>query len=409
MVSRFGRQQLRAMVAALALLGLGGCATTITRNAVPDQKLAQNASLPNQPGVRAWADEVPKDVAAEVRKRLPNLPRLAASAKRIDGRPVVDILALSGGGSDGAFGAGVLTGWTARGDRPEFAVVTGVSAGAIVAPFAFLGPRYDVPMKEVWTKYETTEIVTAQVLPGLLGGASLADTAPLAALIAKYVDSKFLRAVGAEYRRGRLLLIGSTNLDAQRPVVWNMGEIAISRHPDALQLFRDVILASAAIPGAFPPVIIKVEADGKSYEEMHVDGGTTREVFVSPMQVPLTDFDKLYDAPPIRRLYLIKNGKLVPEYQPVKPTTIQIAARAISTLIKSQHQGEIYYIYRRARDGGADFNLLAVPADFKETPKQAFDPAYQTLLFDLGYKIGRSGGPWLKVPPNIVKGAPRLQ
>lgn len=407
MASRLHRRFVGLFVV-LTVLAAGGCAATVTRNAVPDQRLALKASLPSQPGVRAWADEVPRDVAAEIRKRLPNLPRLAGSAKRIDGRPVVDILALSGGGSDGAFGAGVLTGWTRRGDRPEFAVVTGVSAGAIIAPFAFLGPRYDSPMKEVWTKYETTEIVTAQVLPGLLGGSSLADTAPLAALIAKYVDQRFLRAVAAEYRRGRLLLIGTTNLDAQRPVVWNMGEIAISGHSDALQLFRDVILASAAIPGAFPPVSIKVEAEGKAYEEMHVDGGTTREVFVSPMQVPLKDFDKLYDAPPIRRLYLIKNGKLVPEYQAVQRTTISIAARAISTLIKSQHQGEIHLIYRRARDGGADFNLLGVPADFKETPKQAFDPAYQSRLFDLGERIGRNGGPWMKVPPSIVPGAPRL-
>jgi predicted acylesterase/phospholipase RssA len=391
----------------LALVATAGCASVALRNPVPNGTLALQARLPDHPGVRSWADESPSDIKAELRRRLPSLPPLAQSATRENGRPVVEVLALSGGGSDGAFGAGVLTGWTKRGDRPQFEIVTGVSAGAIIAPFAFLGPRYDGALKEVWTEYETTELVTAQILPGLLGGAALADTAPLAALIAKYVDRRFLRAVAAEYRRGRLLLIGTTNLDAQRPVVWNMGEIAASTHADSLQLFRDVILASAAIPGAFPPVGIKVVADGKEYEEMHVDGGTTREVFVSPVNLPFKAFDALYDAPPIRRLYLLKNGKIVPEYKPVTKQTIPIAARAISTLIKTQHLNDIYRIYRMAQDGGAEFRLLAVPQSFDKQPKQAFDPEYQHALFDLGREIGAKGpGHWLTAPP-VIRSSPR--
>jgi predicted acylesterase/phospholipase RssA len=386
-------------------LAVTGCAAVSLRNPVPNGSQALQARLPDLPGVRSWADETPSDIKAELKRRLPSLPPLGSTAKRENGRPVVEVLALSGGGSDGAFGAGVLTGWAKRGDRPQFEIVTGVSAGAIIAPFAFLGathPKYDAQMKEVWTEYETTELITAQILPGLLGGPSLADTAPLKALIEKYVDRKFLRAVAAEYKRGRLLLIGTTNLDAQRPVVWNMGEIAASGHADAATLFRDVILASAAIPGAFPPVSIKVTVDGKEYEEMHVDGGTTREVFVSPVNLPFKAFDALYDAPPIRRLYLLKNGKITPEYKPVQRQTIPIAARAISTLIKTQHLNDIYRIYRMARDGGAEFRLLAVPASFDKKAKQAFDPEYQHALFDLGVELGRKGpGHWLTAPPVI--------
>ena len=166
-----------------------------------------------------------------------------------------------------------------HGTRPNFEVVTGISAGAIIAPFAFLGPAYDRQLAEIWTQYETSELLTAQILPGLLGGSSLADTSKLAELVARYVDRKFLRAVAAEYRRGRILLIGTTNLDMQRPIIWNMGEIASSNHPNAPELFHKIIMASAAIPGAFPPVSIPVVADGQQYEEMHVDGGITRGCF----------------------------------------------------------------------------------------------------------------------------------
>lgn len=385
----------------VALFG-AGCATLDTRTPVPID-LVQDVRPLNLDGVRAWGDEVPGDVHAEFRQRLPNMPRLAQSSRRINGRPVVNILALSGGGSDGAFGAGLLTGWTERGDRPVFQVVTGVSAGAIIAPFAFLGSRYDHQLREIWTDYGTNQLIVAQVLPGLLGGPSLADSGPLKALIEKYVTRSFLALIAAEYRKGRLLLIGTTNLDAQRPVVWNMGEIAASRHPRALELFRQVILASASIPGALPPVNITVDYGKKTFEEMHVDGGTTHEVFVSPIQVPFKEFDRFYDAPPIRRLYIVKNGKFDPEYKAVKEQTIPIAARAIETLIKSQHKGDIYRIYRTAQDAGADFNLTFVPDSFDLKSTEAFDRRYQAALFAEGMRMSKSGRLWVKKPPDVAR------
>ncbi len=392
---------LRMFACLLTATLAGGCGTVLDRNGIANPSLAQSAAVPGLGGARFWGDEVPTDLAAEVRRRAPHLPRLAQNARRVNGRPVVEILALSGGGGDGAFGAGLLEGWTARGDRPDFELVTGISAGAVIAPFAFLGSRYDGQLKEIWTAYRTSELVTAQILPGLLGGSALADTTQMEQLIAKYVDRAMLRAVARAYARGRLLLIGTTNLDAQRPVVWNMGEIARSRHPHAIELFRKVIMASAAIPGAFPPVKITVEVDGKTYDELHVDGGTTREVFASPAPVPFTAFDRLYAAPPIRKIYIIKNGKIAPETEVVKPQTIPIAARAIATLIKSQNQGELYRIWRMARDSGADFNFLAVPPTFQSKANEFVDPAYQTALFAEGYRIGRAGGPWLKAPPEL--------
>ena len=387
---------------------LAGCAATIPRNGISDAKLALEAEIPNMHGVRFWADEVPKNPIAEIKRRTAHMPPIARSAKRIDGRPVIETLALSGGGSDGAFGAGVLAGWTQRGDRPEFEIVTGVSAGAIIAPFAFLGPSEDEKLQVIWTQYKQNEVITTQLLPALFGGPALADTTPLQELIANYVDREFLDRIAAQYRRGRILMVLTTNLDAQRPVVWNMGEIALSKSPRAIELFRSVILASAAIPAAFPPVKIEVEADGKMYDELHVDGGTTREVFVLPAEAPLQAFDALYPVPPIRKFFIIKNGKASPEQEVVKPTTLQIASRAISTLIKSQNQGELYHIYRIALDAGADFNFMSVPASFDFKTTQIYDPKYQAALYAEGIKEGRKNV-WLKTPPGQAPVAVRSQ
>ncbi|MGA7117925.1 MAG: patatin-like phospholipase family protein, partial [Hyphomicrobium sp.] len=335
------------LVAAFA----GGCAGAIDRTPIPTAQIAETAAIPDIPGARIWGDEAPKDLKKIYKTYLKGVPQLGASAPLVNGRMQIDILALSGGGSDGAFGAGVLTGWSERGDRPEFEQVTGVSAGSIIAPFAYLGPEYDPQLKQIWTQYRTDQLVVPQIVNGLLGGQALTDTAPLRKLIAQYIDRDFLKKVAREFERGRLLTIGTTNLDAKRPVVWNMG--AIARHydkPEAVELFRDVILASAAIPGLFPPVKIKVKADGKLYDELHVDGGVTRQIYVSSLNVPFKTFDVLYPKPPNRRLYLVHNGKMNPQFGAVTPSTFQIAGESISALMLYQHKGDNYRIYRMAKD-----------------------------------------------------------
>ena len=390
--------RLHVGLAVAIALALSACATPIERNGIADARLAATAEVEGMPDVRYWADEVPRDPVAEIKRRTAHIPPIARDAKRLDGRQIVETLALSGGGSDGAFGAGVLAGWTKRGDRPEFEVVTGVSAGAIIAPFAFLGSSEDQKLHTIWTQYKQDEVVTPELFSGLFGGPALASTEPLENLIAQYIDRDFLDRIAAQYKRGRILMVLTTNLDAQRPVVWNMGEIALNRSPQATELFRKVILASAAIPAAFPPVKIEVEAGGHTYDELHVDGGTTREVFVLPVEAPLKAFDTLYSKPPIRRFFIIKNGKAAPEQEVVKATTLQIASRSISTLIKSQNQGEVYHIYRVALDGGADFNFLSVPASFDYKTKQIYDPKYQSALYAEGVAEGRKGI-WLKAPP----------
>ena len=380
---------------------LVGCAMAPERNAVP-LSLVDKATVPGLTAVRSWGDEVPRDIANTLKMRLPNMGRFAEAAVRENGHPIVNILALSGGGSDGAFGAGVLTGWSQSGTRPVFQVVTGISAGALIAPFAFLGTAYDRQLAQIWTQTQTADLLQSQVLTGLFGGAAFADSAPMANLIAKHVNRRLLDRIAHEYRNGRMLLIGTHNLDAQRFVVWNMGEVAVSQHPRALELFREVLLASASIPGVFPPVHVTVSAGGQTLEELHVDGGLSKQVFVAPVQLSFREFDRFYAAPPVLRFYVIRNGKLSPEYEVVQASTFGIAARSLSSLTKSQGLGDIFELYTAAKRDGAEFNLAAIPADFQIPSKEIFDPTYMRALFALGAERSRRGSPWMKAPPELI-------
>jgi len=280
--------------------------------------------------------------------------------------------------------------------------VTGVSAGALIAPFAFLGPAYDRQLVAMWTRYSARDLIIKKPLAAVFGGSALADTGPLADLIAQVVDRSFLDNIAAEYRKGRILLIGTTNLDAQRPVVWNMTQIAASRHPQAVTLFRQVILASASIPGIFPPVHIRVEAGGESREEMHVDGGTTQKVFIAPLQLRLHMLDPLYSAPPQFRIFVINNARMAPEWAAPKDDSRAIAERSLRTLSKSQGAGDLIRLYLLAKRDGAEFNLAFIPSSFRAMSREPFDRQYMRALFDVGFQEGRAGYPWLAAPPEII-------
>ncbi len=395
----------RNLARALALLTigalLGGCAVAGARNAVPVglQDSAKVSGMGSET-IRFWGDELPPNVAAYRAKRAAQL-RQNNPKLRQGGRPVMNSLALSGGGPYGAYGAGVLAGWTAAGTRPSFDVVTGVSTGALSAPFAFLGPKYDPALRHVFTQSQTKDIALLRPVKGLLGGSSMSSNAPLAKLIAHYVTPSFLAEVAAEHRKGRRLLIGTTNLDAGRPVIWDMGEIAASGRPESVELFRSVLLASAAIPAAFPPSFIKVTADGYSFEEMHVDGGTTREVFLAPTQLTVGSVNKDLGVKPIRRFYVILNGYVMPHPKAVKPYTMDIAGRAMSTLLTNQGVGDLYRLYEFCQRNGIAYNLAYIPEGIQDTSTQLFDPVYMTALYDAGFEMARRGYPWQHQPPGL--------
>ena len=309
--------------------------------------------------------------------------------------------AQTGGGDNGAFGAGLLVGWSDAGNRPDFDLVTGVSAGALTAPFVYLGRSRNAELREVFTKYTSSDIYDPGIVTPLFGS-GLVDSSPLENLIANYVDDLFLRDVARERKKGRVLLIGTTNLDAQRPVLWDMGRIAMSGHPQALSLFRKLLLASASIPGAFPPVRIKVRAEGRTYEELHVDGGVTQQVFVSPPSLAVRELD-LSTKRLARRLFIIRNGKISPEWEAVEAGIFSISRRSVSTLIKSQGIGDLYRIYATAQIDGTDFNLAAIPSNFSVRRTQPFEQTYMQALYGEGYRSGFQGYPWMKAPPGLAK------
>lgn len=312
-----------------------------------------------------------------------------------------NILALSGGGDNGAFGAGLLTGWTATGQRPEFLLVTGVSTGALIAPFAFLGPAYDPQLRTLYTQTSPEDIVSPRRWWAVLTDDAMADTAPLRKQLRKYITRAFLDAVAAEYAKGRELWISTTNLDSRQRVIWNMTRLATNQDPRAVTLFQDVMLASAAIPAAFPPVMIDVEVNGERHQEMHVDGGTTAQVFVYPTTVELGKLSKTGDGERERHLYLVMNSRLDPDWAQTERRVVSIAGRAISSLIHTQGVGDLYRIYLTTQRDGVDFNLSFIPSDFHPAHTQEFDTLYMQALFDRGYAMAKSGYTWQKVPPGF--------
>jgi predicted acylesterase/phospholipase RssA len=375
-------------------IAIAAC-STLTRNPVPESASLDDVRAASGQ-IRAWGDVVPKNIEALGRER--DAQRRAAG---INPSGIMSYLAISGGGSDGAFGAGLLVGWSEAGTRPKFDLVTGISTGSLIAPFAFLGSDYDAQLKEIYTRYDAHDIARRRLLISVLPDVSLEDDSPLAHLIAHYVTPDFVDRIATEHRKGRRLLIGTTHLDAQRPVIWDMGRIATSNDANALRLFRKVMLASASIPGVFPPVLISVELDGQAFDEMHVDGGVTRQVFIFPTHFDPRTLDKELGRSPTRRLFVIRNGRLNPEWQTVEPQLLKIAGRSISSLIKYQGRGDLDRMYVQSREDKVDFNLASIPVSFSEREREPFDLEYMNALFDVGYNLGRDGYRWQKRPPDF--------
>jgi predicted acylesterase/phospholipase RssA len=354
------------------------------------------------PNVRVWGDTSAEALASFFRAEKPKVVALSeARGLSSQQTPQINILAISGGGDAAAFGAGLLVGWSDAGTRPDFDLITGVSAGALTAPLVYLGRSRNAELRGVFTKYTRSDIYDPGIMP-LLVGSGLVDSSPLENLIANYVDDRFLRDVAYERKKGRVLLIGTTNLDAQRPVLWDMGRIAMSGHPQALSLFRKVLLASASIPGAFPPVRIKVRAEGRTYEELHVDGGVTQQVFVSPSSQTLSDLGPSMKRM-ARRLFIVRNGKISPEWEAVNAGVFSISGRSVSTLIKNHGVGDLYRIYATAQIDGTDFNLAAIPSKFSVRSAEPFERTYMQALYDEGYRSGFQGYRWMKAPPGLAK------
>ncbi|GLS79739.1 patatin-like phospholipase family protein [Paracoccus marinus] len=369
----------------LMILATGGCNLTRARASDPPPPDTPTGDpLGEIPGygplIRSFGDTaqpMPRDE-----------PLTRAVYDRAASRQRLDLLAISGGGDDGAYGAGFLNGWSKLGTRPEFDAVTGISTGALIAPMAFLGSAYDGYLRDFYTRTEAEDIYRLKIASLLTGGIAAADPGPLARRIEQVISPELVARIAEERRKGRLLLIGTTNLDAQRLVIWDIGRIAASGRPDRVALIRRVILASAAIPGVFPPVTFDAVRNGTGFKEIHVDGGVTRGVFAYPGNL---------DVPPragARNMWVIRNAKLGPEWEATSSTAIGIARRSLSTVLKAQSRGDIAEIQAVAQAGDFDLHLTAVPPNFPLRYERPFEPRYMRTLFATGEAAGLSGRAW---------------
>jgi hypothetical protein len=371
------------------------------------------AQLGRLPAVPAEATSRATVLGIANARFFPNeIAALAALGRRINerertywaslGRPVPleNILALSGGGDNGAFGAGLLVGWSEKGTRPTFKVVTGISTGALTAPFAFLGSEFDPVLAEIYTTIQQEQVFQRRpMLAGLVSDA-LADSSPLQVMIARYVDARIVARIAEEYGRGRVLVIVTTNLDAGVPVMWNIGAIAESGHPEAVGLIRKILLASASIPAVFPPVMFDVAVDGVKHQELHVDGGASMQTFLYPTTLPLAKLD----GPGMRRVrtaYVIRNGRLAETWKETERSTMSIATRAVATLTTNSGVGDLYRMYSQTKRDGAALRLAFIDDDFTERSESEFDRAYMIKLFDYARAKARASYPWRSAPPGF--------
>ncbi|RVU18102.1 patatin-like phospholipase family protein [Methylobacterium oryzihabitans] len=347
---------------------------------------ATAAVVPGQPDVRYWADGPTRAFA--------RVTETTASS-----RTPFSYLALSGGGGDGAYGAGVLNGWTETGRRPSFTLVSGVSTGALIAPFAFLGPAYDGMLRDLYTSGAAEGLVQSPSVVNVLLGDGLFGDQRLRGLVGRYVTPELLAAVAEEHAKGRRLLVVTTNLDAQRAVIWDMGAIAASGQPNAVALFRDVLTASASVPAVFPPMLIDAQAGNRAFQEMHVDGSVVTPVFTLPEAFLVQD-GRIETSRGKPNIYVIINGRIEPSFRVVENGTLPIATRTLSTLGRSRSRETLTSTYAFARRNGMGFNLTYIDRRIPEVPAdKGFDTAYMRRLYEDGYEKGRSGAVWQNALP----------
>lgn len=354
---------------------LAGCASTPVRPPVTSAQ--QNAAvIPGYDDIRFVMDASNRawdDWAARM--------RVHRAGSAMGDR--VDILAVSSGADQGAFGAGYLLGWSERGDRPRFDIVTGVSTGALIAPFAFLGSEYDPSLEQLYTQTSAQGLYRLSILSGLLGSPSIADNSPMRAIIARHVTPEFVDRIADEHRQGRRLLVLTTNLDSQEGIVWDIGAIANSNADSRVNLIRQVILASASIPGLLPPAMIGVEAHGQAFEEMHVDGAVSASSLLVPLSAltpePAGSFETGNGS-----VTLLYNNVVWPRYEVTEPSTFAIMIRSLDTNIAAADRSMLRDYAASTEAAGYRFNVLSIGEDYEIVDHARFDEAFMRSLFAYG-------------------------
>jgi predicted acylesterase/phospholipase RssA len=319
-------------------------------------------------------------------------------ANSLDGP--LNILALSGGGAGGAFGAGALIGLSRRGERPQFDIVTGVSAGALIAPLAFLGPAWDAQLADAFSGARTEHLLDSRGI-GALFHPGIYRSEPLVELVDRFVTDELIQAVAQQAAQGRLLLVATTDLDKEETVIWDMGRIAAHGGETARTLFRDVLVASASIPGVFPPIVIPVEKAGVRYDEMHVDGDVTMPFFAAPVLAYIRPVDAsgLTGA----NIYVLVNGQLggIPDTTPVD--TVSIISRSYSATLTHLARASILLTSEFARKYDMRFRFSSIPNDYAFRGPLDFERSSMQALFNYGADCAQDGRLWTTVEQAITR------
>lgn len=314
------------------------------------------------------------------------------------------VLALSGGGANGAFGAGVLVGWSETGTRPQFDIVTGISTGALAAPFAFLGSDWDDELREAYTGGGADGLLSPRALAGLMGP-SLFSAAPLRRLVDRNVTPELLRQIAAEHAKGRRLLVVTTNLDTQESVVWDMGQLATQGDEQALVLFREVLIASASIPGVFPPVMIAGLDGDRIVEEMHADGGINMPFLAVPENL-LAGADRIPGSDRAS-IYVLINGQTGRTTQVVRGSLPAILTRTYESMSKSTTRTLLAANAAFAVRNGVSFKVASIPID-ADASSLKFDHDSMTRTFELGRARAAAGEAWIAPAAELTAEPPLI-
>ena len=413
--------RIRAAIVAIAcvclLAGTPTACSHIKRAAYPSPaESGLNTRDLIDPLAQSEADELNPTsqlAAAGERIRKDRQQKLTEQSKNEGGvsatQPNRNILCLSGGGSYGAYTVGVLIGWSERGDRPSFDVVTGISTGALIAPSVFLGPKYDAKLKQLYTTAVTKDIYTVRRFWGLFDE-SYADTAPMAARIDAFVDAELMRDLAEAHRQGRRLYIGTTEEEGKQFVIWDIGAIAERNGPKDRELIVKVMLASSAAPGYFPAIKIDVNVDGTWHTERHVDGGVSQALFYRPPYVAPQERSNVAGRDLAgAKVYVIVAGKLYADPEVIRPWSLSSAGTNVSTLLYAQARGDLQRLYTVCLLTGMDYYLSAIPPEYVIASSIVeFDPKRMTALFEEGRRVILSAKPWRVLPPGIKEGESAL-
>ncbi|GAM60790.1 patatin-like phospholipase domain precursor [Vibrio ishigakensis] len=356
---------------------------------------------------RFWGDRVPKNLAPANTDESHTFDQTKINqikqqpfAPKVMGEQF-NILVLSGGGPRGAFGAGVLLGLRDKGELPEYSMITGVSAGALIAPFVFVGGDKLDQLKEVMLGLDDESMLGGTSFFHFLFGDALSGGESFFQLVQQTYDDDFIKQIAAQYRAGKRLFIGTTHFDSGRQMIWNLGRIANSDLPNKKDLIHQILTASSSIPGVFPPQFIPVYYQGAQFEEMHVDGGLSSQLFFDPIGFDYTSFVKSLGYADAPRVYTIRNGRVKTEFEFVEDDTISLAARSVDNLIMAQTRGDIARELYITRKIGAEFYLTYIDDDFDKKPPQGkvFDKEYLQVLYEYGYNKAQQDGFWIEDLP----------